>query len=112
MVRVNDRAIQLKSTASILNSRSIEGRAMLIDEPMKGHEKFATVLTISTTLFMVFARRNSSSASFLIPDQPHRFFDSSLLKQLRPRNFKDITFLFHELGPILKEKILNYMTML
>lgn len=65
-MRVNDKAIQLKSTASILNSRSIEGRAMLIDAAMNGQEKFAIVVTMSATVLVVFTRRASLSASSCI----------------------------------------------
>ena len=56
---------QLESTASILNSLSIDGRAMLTDAAMKGHEKFAIVVTIRATVLFDITRGASPGAGTL-----------------------------------------------
>ena len=53
VARVNASEIQLSKTASILNSLSIAGSAMLTDEPMNGTAKFVIVVTISATFFVL-----------------------------------------------------------
>ena len=62
VVRVNDMATQLKSTASTLNSLPIDGKAMLMDAAMKGQEKLEIVVTIRATVLLVITRGDSPGA--------------------------------------------------